>query len=200
VDLTDFMSLADAMGDHMAAQVLERFSQIVRDAIGRRERHVGKQVSDVFMLVFQEPPRLSCPGDRAAGRAEPQFPAVRVGVDDFKCYKVDIAKGAAKFVPVTGGLVQVTDEFGGPLMYDLLKPTHLCMPVDKQNENPGAEAHAGHLMCYQMKLTVPPRPAPAQPKFVAHEVAGANTNFPDARLVAKSVSELRVPAQKDPVP
>jgi hypothetical protein len=74
-----------------------------------------------------------------------------------------------------------------------------CTPVDKQNENPGAEAHAGHLMCYRVQLTVPPRPAPAQPKFVAHEVAVANTNFPDVRLFAKSVAELCVPAQKHPV-
>jgi hypothetical protein len=127
-----------------------------------------------------------CSGGVCIAPGFPIPPADDAGVDNFKCYN--------------GGLVQDTDEFGGPLMYDLLKPTHLCTPVDKQNENPGAEAHAGHLMCYRLRLTVPPRPAPAQPKFVAHEVAVANTNFPDARLFVKSVAELCVPAQKDPVP
>jgi adenylate cyclase len=82
VDLAGFTSLADAMGDHMAAQVLERFSQIVRDAVGRQEGHVVKQIGDAFMLVFHEPrSAVACALEieRQTTR-EPQFPAVRSGV------------------------------------------------------------------------------------------------------------------------
>jgi adenylate cyclase len=70
------------MGDHMAARVLERFSQIVRDAVGRWEGHVVKQIGDAFMLVFHEP-RSAVAGvleiEQQTAR-EQQFPAVRSGV------------------------------------------------------------------------------------------------------------------------
>jgi hypothetical protein len=136
-----------------------------------------------------------CSGNVCIAPGFPVPPANDVGVDNFTCYKVVIARGAPKFVPITGGRVQLTDEFGGPLAYDVLKPTHLCTPVDKENENPGAETHAGHLMCYQVKLSTA-----GVAKFVPHEVAAANTNFPNARLMAKSLAELCVPAEKDPLP
>jgi class 3 adenylate cyclase/YHS domain-containing protein len=82
VDLAGFTSLADAMGDHMAAQVLERFSQIVRDAVGRWEGHVVKQIGDAFMLVFHESrSAVACALEIEQQTArEPQFPAVRSGV------------------------------------------------------------------------------------------------------------------------
>jgi len=82
VDLAGFTSLADAMGDHMAAQVLERFSQIVRDAVSRWEGHVVKQIGDAFMLVFHEPrSAVACALEIEQQTArEPQFPAVRSGV------------------------------------------------------------------------------------------------------------------------
>ena len=82
VDLAGFTSLADAMGDQMAAGVLERFSRLVRDAVGRFEGRVIKQIGDAFMLTF--------PDSRSAVAAtvdierstadEPQFPALRTGI------------------------------------------------------------------------------------------------------------------------
>ena len=82
VDLAGFTSLAEAMGDHTAAQVLERFSQIVRDAVGRVEGHVVKQIGDAFMLVSHEPrSAVACVLEIEQQTArEPQFPAVRGGV------------------------------------------------------------------------------------------------------------------------
>jgi len=65
VDLAGFTSLADAMGDHMAAQLLERLSHIVRDAVGRWEGHVVKQIGDAFMLVA-----LALEASRLHGGAE----------------------------------------------------------------------------------------------------------------------------------
>jgi class 3 adenylate cyclase/YHS domain-containing protein len=82
VDLAGFTSLADAMGDHMAAQVLERFSQLVRDAAGRWEGRVVKQIGDAFMLAFHEArSAVACALEIEQRTArEPQFPAVRSGV------------------------------------------------------------------------------------------------------------------------
>jgi class 3 adenylate cyclase len=82
VDLAGFTSLADAMGDHMAAQVLERFSQMVRGPVGRWEGHVVKQIGDAFMLVFHEPrSAVACALEIEQLTArEPLFPAARSGV------------------------------------------------------------------------------------------------------------------------
>jgi len=79
VDLSGFTSLTSSMGDQTAAQVLERFSHVVREVVLRAEGRVIKQIGDAFMLAFVEPSgavesllaierQLAC---------EPQFPAVR---------------------------------------------------------------------------------------------------------------------------
>jgi class 3 adenylate cyclase/YHS domain-containing protein len=82
VDLSSFTPLGDAMGDQAAAQVLERFSLLVRERVNRWEGQVVKQIGDAFMLVFPEPrSAVACTveiDDRAA--EEPHFPAVRSAV------------------------------------------------------------------------------------------------------------------------
>ena len=82
VDLAGFTSLTDAMGDDMAAEVIERFSRIVRDAAAHWDGRVVKQIGDAFMLVFHDPrPAVACAMliEQQAARA-PQFPAVRTGI------------------------------------------------------------------------------------------------------------------------
>ena len=81
VDLSSFTPLTVAMGDQVAAQVLERFSRLVREAVSRWEGRVVKQIGDAFMLVFPEPgAAVACAVeiDRRAAE-EPQFPSVRSG-------------------------------------------------------------------------------------------------------------------------
>jgi len=81
VDLHRFTPLTEAMGDVAAAEVVERFSDIVRTAIGHWHGRVVKQIGDAFMLVFFEPrAAISCTLEierRAVD--EPQFLAVRSG-------------------------------------------------------------------------------------------------------------------------
>jgi adenylate cyclase len=82
VDLSSFTPLTVAMGDLAAAQVLHRFSDLVREAAGRWEGRVVKQIGDAFMLVFPDArSAVACALEierRAAD--EEQFPAVRSGV------------------------------------------------------------------------------------------------------------------------
>ena len=81
-DLAGFTSLSEAMGDQMAAQVLERFSSLVRDASLRHDGRVVKQIGDAFMLVFPDArSAVACALEierRTVGEA--QFPAVRSGI------------------------------------------------------------------------------------------------------------------------
>jgi adenylate cyclase len=82
VDLASFTSLTEAMGDVSAAQVLERFSELVRRAANRCGGRVAKQIGDAFMLVFVDAPSaVRCAVDVARAVAEePQFPGVRMGL------------------------------------------------------------------------------------------------------------------------
>lgn len=82
VDLASFTPLAEAMGDAAAAQVLERFGEIVRRCAGVWGGRTVKQIGDAFMLVFPEPrSALACLLEiDSSARSEPQFPAVRGGL------------------------------------------------------------------------------------------------------------------------
>lgn len=82
VDLSSFTPLAEAMGDAKAAQVLQRFSTLVRESVARWDGSVAKQIGDAFMLVFPDArSAVACALEIESGTAtEPQFPALRSGV------------------------------------------------------------------------------------------------------------------------
>jgi adenylate cyclase len=81
VDLSRFTPLSEAMGDAAAADVLERFGEMVRDAAMACEGEVVKQIGDEFMLVFRTPEAAVTCGLEIEERASatPRFPAVRIG-------------------------------------------------------------------------------------------------------------------------
>jgi class 3 adenylate cyclase/YHS domain-containing protein len=82
IDLSSFTPLAEAMGDATAAEVLERFSRIVRSSVAAFSGRIVKQIGDAFMLIFQDArSAVACALEiDAAAASEPQFPAVRAGV------------------------------------------------------------------------------------------------------------------------
>ena len=81
-DLSSFTPLTEAMGDATAAEVLERFSPLVRDAAQRHDGRVVKQIGDGFMIVFPGAAgAIAAALDIEQGAAaEPQFPAPRSGI------------------------------------------------------------------------------------------------------------------------
>jgi adenylate cyclase len=54
VDLSSFTPMTEAMGDAAAAQVIDRFSELVREATARHSGQITKQIGDEFMLVFPD--------------------------------------------------------------------------------------------------------------------------------------------------
>ena len=82
VDLSSFTPLAEAMGDDAAAEVLDRYGRLVREAVGRNDGRVVKQIGDGFMLLFPKPhDALACALTiEARTVAESQFTAVRSGI------------------------------------------------------------------------------------------------------------------------
>ncbi len=80
------------------------------------------------------------------------------GIDHFTCYDVRVTPGTPKFPK--GIQTVAVDQFNQPKLFDVVRPTRLCAPANKNGESPGAETHAAHLVCYQVK------PASGQPKHV----------------------------------
>jgi class 3 adenylate cyclase/YHS domain-containing protein len=82
IDLSSFTPLAEAMGDATAADVLERFSRIVRSSVSAFGGRIVKQIGDAFMLVFQDArSAVVCAVEiDAEASKEPQFPAARAGI------------------------------------------------------------------------------------------------------------------------
>ena len=82
------------------------------------------------------------------------------------------------------------DQLGGPLVYDLQKPTRLCLPADENGESPDAPTHADRLVCYAAKLA---KRKPAQPKLAARVVSTTNQLGAEVPR-AKKIDELCVPS------
>jgi class 3 adenylate cyclase len=82
VDMSSFTPLVAAMGDVVAAEVLDRFSRLVRDVVREHGGRVIKQIGDAFMLRFHDARSAVAAVLEVEERTavEPQFPAVRSGV------------------------------------------------------------------------------------------------------------------------
>jgi hypothetical protein len=108
----------------------------------------GVQLLDQFgttTVSLTKPANLLVPTAKSLVSApvEPVAPIV----DHFQCYKVKVTTSNVT-LPVLG--VSVEDQFGA-LTTDLKKLKYVCAPVNKNNEEPGAEANTGYLTCYQQK-------------------------------------------------
>lgn len=117
-----------------------------------------------------------------ASPAEPANPVT----DHFTCYKLRLTKGSPKFVSIVNA---VNDDQFGTLTVDVKKPTALCVPTDKENEEPGAENHAEHLTCYKAK---------ARSTFTRVSPAYLNNQFGPETLDAIKPAEVCVPSQLNP--
>jgi hypothetical protein len=109
-------------------------------------------------------------------------------LDHFKCYKAKVAKGTPKLPK--GVQVTLADQFDpkSARTFDVKKPKHLCLPVDKNGE--GIKNPDGHLLCYQVTI---PR---GQPKHVARVGVHVGDQFGGEQLNTIKEEELCVPSTK----
>ena len=84
-------------------------------------------------------------------------------LDHFKCYKVS----QAKFRRMGIG---IETQFG-PIIIDIKKPLHFCVPASKNGEDPTAPSHTEYLMCYQVRG---PRPD-VQPSIFTNDQFGPDS-------------------------
>ena len=80
-DLAEFTPLTEAMGDTAAAEVVERFSDMVRAAVSTFDGRLLKQIGDEFMLIFPSGAQAIACGRALMAQAgeEHQFPGLRLG-------------------------------------------------------------------------------------------------------------------------
>lgn len=150
----------------------------------------NQRVVDQFGTLFLDLKKvvtLQVPSAKSHAASPPAPP--NPAVDHFQCYGVSTTRNTTKFTPRSG--VTIQDQFG-TMTVDVRKPKRLCVPVNKNNEEPGAETHADHLLCYQVKQTNLPKFVAVSPLFVNHQ-------FGPETLDAKRPKELCVPALRNPV-
>jgi hypothetical protein len=91
--------------------------------------------------------------------------------DHLQCYKISKARGSASFVEVPG--VVVVDQFESFLTVTVRKPSMLCVPVNVNGAQPGAENPAFHpevLLCYKVKRPQGFKFATVTPIFINNEL------------------------------
>ena len=109
----------------------------------------------------------------AKGLAAPPGPLVNPTIDHFQCYTVRRSAGTPRFTPITG--VAATDQFGAHGL-DLQRPRTLCVPANKNDEDPNAPLSPQALLCYKTRQRV---------RF------GELTPFIDDQFVAQQVRIIR---------
>jgi hypothetical protein len=156
---------------------LKKPNQIVVNQFGT----IHLDVTKPSMLLVPTLKTLAAPGPAA-----PTDP----DVDHFQCYKVKRSKGSPKFTKIVG--VPIKDQFNtgtSTSTIDLLKPTDLCAPVNKNNEDPGAENHVFHLLCYRSRGNAP---------FPTKQVWLNNQFGPLSGVRLSHRPRFCVPSQKNP--
>ena len=72
-------------------------------------------------------------------------------IDHFQCYRAKRSRGSAKFNKIT---VNVSDQLETNVPITLTRPYRLCVPADKNGEDPSAPQHPNTLLCYRSKSSV----------------------------------------------
>ncbi len=107
----------------------------------------------------------------------------------FACYQASAARFTGNVF--TRSQVTIADALGGPLVYDLLKPAHLCIAATLDGSSPAIPIGPASLACYQAKLA---RTSPAQPRFARTTVSTRNL-FGSEALLLITPQEVCLPTQ-----
>jgi cysteine-rich repeat protein len=106
------------------------------------------------------------------------------GVDHFTCYKVKRSKNRPRFKPMTG--VDIEDQFGKKKV-TVLRPSRVCLPTNKDYDNPGVQKHMAQLMCYRVRGA-----------FRTPGRVFANNQYGPGQLYVRFPNELCVPSVRNP--
>lgn len=146
-----------------------------------RNVEVVNQFGSTFVDVIR-PARLLVPAAKSLTGPPAKLP--NPGVDHFTCYYTRHTSGTPALPKLRG--ITVQDEFGTKTI-ELTAPLTLCAPTNKNGENPGAESHPGHLLCYRVR---------ARDNFSKLGPIFSNDQFGPLTLQVIHRDELCVPSTK----
>jgi hypothetical protein len=78
----------------------------------------------------------------------PPGPLADPETDHFQCYGVRRSRGTPRFEQIRD--VPATDQFG-PHVLDVVRPRYLCVPANKNGEDPDALSSTRNLLCYKAR-------------------------------------------------
>ena len=164
--------------DHLTAYALH--SPTLKVLNQRIVNQFGTVVVDVL-----RPALLMVPSAKSLVAPAPPAP-LNPAVDHFQCYKVRRSRGTPTFQKRKD--VKIDDQFGTGLI-DVLAPRYLCAPVNKNNDEPGAELHTNHLLCYKVRGRAP---FTTKPVWIGNQLGPISAG----RLTRRQ--EFCVPSLKNP--
>jgi hypothetical protein len=115
-------------------------------------RQSGLSISNQFGTIKLDLTRrdvLMVPSAKSLVSTPP--PLVAPTLDHFQCYRAKRARGSARFAKIN---VTVSDQLETNVPITLVRPYRLCMPANKNNEDPTAPTHPNMLLCYRSKSSV----------------------------------------------
>jgi len=175
---------APSHADHLVSYQLRAKVQVRDPNYGRNKLPPRSQkVVNEFGTIYVDPLNQNRMLVPSAKMVASQPPPLTPSIDHFTCYRVRRTKGTAPFVQQT---VTVDDEFGSATI-DVRRPTKLCAPVNVNNADPSASAHAAHLMCYHVTRRFPPIGR-----------VYINNEYGPGQLYPRYRDELCVPSLKNP--
>jgi hypothetical protein len=113
-------------------------------------------------------------------------PLTQPTIDHFQCYKVKRSQGAAPFTRIND--VLITDQFGNATL-DVIRPVRLCVPANKNDEDPSAPSHPQSLLCYRTRNS----------RFGTVQTY-TNSQFGPEKPTLIHRRELCVPSERNPPP
>jgi hypothetical protein len=136
---------ADKNGIPIIDPVQHLVGYVMTPPLGFTKRTNNKVANQFGRLVLDitRPSLFMVPS--AKSLTDPPPPLTPPTIDHFQCYKVKRSLHAAKWVKRTA---TISDQFGSAIV-KLAKPYLLCMPANKNGEDPTAPTHPVNLLCYK---------------------------------------------------
>jgi sugar lactone lactonase YvrE len=183
-----FTSVSRTVRDQLgtfALKVLRPTNQLLRS----RMHDLG--IEDACTMTADCGAGTSCIDGRCLESPLPRMarPRRNLGADNFSCYAVRLKKRSKPYAP--DRLVTIEDGIGGSFLYDVMKPTRLCLPADAGSQSPGAEAGTDALLCHKLKRS---DSGPSQQAPAGRILAVRDHEFPRHVVVTGQAHELCVPA------
>jgi hypothetical protein len=167
---------------HLVSYLIKRQSP---RHVKRTALRVTNQLGEVRLNTVK-PTNLLVPSAKSLVSSPAAPNPLLINLDHYKCYRVRVTPRTPKFA--SGTLVQATDQFEAVRTLSLVKPRHLCTPVDKNGE--GIKNPQAHYLCYTARAAV------GSPKHTRTSGIFVNNQFGPRRLDTLRDNEFCIPSTK----